>query len=184
MSNISEIYEYSQKKTRVLVYSSVSSVMKLLVSVLDFHGKDFDFFSENDFSKNPENDFVILETSDLKKASAFKPNIVFISNEIPAENIIPVLPNIISGGVLIYPENIENEIENVGNYFRKIPFSKTGSQKNNDSYILNTEIGIIPLMTNDENLIENQNGIKLLCQQFGIMEEDFYEAVMSFEDRI
>lgn len=182
MSNISEIYEYSKNKTRVLMYTSVSSAMKILVSVLGFHNKNFDFFSENNFSKNPENDFVILETSDLKKAAAFKPNIVFISNEIPLENVIPFLPNITSGGVLIYPENIENEIENTENYFRKIPFSKSEFQKTNDSYLLNTEIGMIPLITIDENLIENVNGIKFLCQQFGIMEEDFYEAVMNFID--
>ena len=42
-------------------------------------------------------------------------------------------------------------------------------------------MGEIPISTVDENLIKNIDGVKLLSQQFGVMEEDFYEPVMSFE---
>ncbi len=181
MNDLSQLAQFAKEKTRVLVYSSCSSSAKLFISVLKFNGKNFDFFSENDFITSPENDFVILETSNPEKASAFQPNIAFIAHEIPIGKIVPILPDIISGGVLIFSENIENEIENTENYFRKIPFSKTRFQRNGNSCILDTEIGIIPLMTYDEDLIENINGIKFLSQQFGIMEENFYEAAMTFE---
>ncbi len=182
MKDISEIFGYSQNKTRVLVYSSHPSVTKLLIQVLDFHGKDFDFFFENGFSKNSENDFVILETSDSKKASDFQPNIVLISDEISSEKAELILPNIISGGILIYAKNIENAVENTENYFRKLLFTESEFRRNGDSYVLTTEIGSIPLISNDENLIKNINGIKLLCQQFGVMRDEFYEPVMSFEE--
>ena len=67
MSDISEIFEYSKNKTRVLVLSSIPSVAKLLKEVLDFNRKDFDYFLKEGSSSTHENDFVIFETSDIEK---------------------------------------------------------------------------------------------------------------------
>ena len=65
-------------------------------------------------------------------------------------------------------------------FFRKLEFPGTNFLKSNSNFILQTNIGAIPISSTDENLVQNIDGVKLLAQQFGVMEEDFYEPVMSF----
>lgn len=181
MTDISEILTHSKIKTRVLLYTSHPSVAKLVMAVIDFYGKEADFFLKNGINKKMGSDFVVFETSDLQNAAAFKPNIVLISGEINPENILPVLQTITPGGVLVYPEKMKDIVESAENYFRKLSFTISEFKKNNDHFVLNTEMGSIPILSGDENLIQNIDGVKLLCQQFGVMEEEFYEPVMSFE---
>ena len=180
MSDISEIFEYSKNKTRVLVLSSIPSVAKLLKKVLDFNRKDFDYFLHDGSSSAHENDFVIFETSDIENAATFHPNIVLVTDEIPTENLDVLLKNIVSGGVLIYPENFEETAQNSENYFRKLTFGKSEIQNLNGAITLKTEMGLIPVNSKDENFLRNIEGIKLLSQQFGVMEEEFYEPVIGF----
>ena len=180
MEKISEIFEIAKNKTRVLVLSSVSTVFELFLEVLNFNAKEFDYFSENGNSSNDGNDFVILETSNVENAEIFHPNIVLLTDEFPTEKFEILLKNIVSGGVLIYPESFEDAILNSENYFRKLPFSESEFQNLNGSITLKTEIGSIPVNSSDENLLKNIDGIKFLSQQFGVMEGEFYEPVMSF----
>ena len=181
MTSFSEIISYSKNKTRVLVFSSQQKLSGLVLEILHFNDKEFDYFLADSEFRNEENDFVLFETSDVEKASQFQPNIVFISEENDFENIEPILKNIVSGGILIYPKNLETKIEESIFYFRKLPYSAISFQKTLTQIILKTEIGEIPLLSNDENLVKSLEGIKLLSQQFGIMEEEFYEPVMGFE---
>lgn len=175
------IFAESKNKTRVLVLSTQSSVTKLLIEVLNFYEKEFDFHLENGCFNNANHDFVILETSNIEKASLFEPNIILISSEISGEMINPLLQKITAGGVLVYHSTISETVENSPNFFRKLEFSDTKFQKSNALFTLQTNIGAIPISSTDENLIKNMDGIKLLAQQFGVMEEEFYEPVMSFE---
>ncbi|KIA88992.1 hypothetical protein [Kaistella jeonii] len=181
MISFPALLDYSKEKTRVLIYTSNPSIAKLVVEVLNFSCKEFDFFLEDGLTKNDDNDFVIFETSDIEKASQFKPTIFFISKEINSENIDPALRNITPGGILIYPSELETIVEECPHYFRKLPFQSSVFQKNTDQFVLSTEMGPIPVISRDEHLIKNLEGIKLLCQQFGVMEEEFYEPMMSFE---
>ena len=80
MTSLPEIVIFSQNKTRVLLFTSLESVSNLVLDILHFNGKNFDYFLKNRELNEPENDFVILETSDVERASAFLPNIVFISD--------------------------------------------------------------------------------------------------------
>lgn len=180
MNSISEISDYSQNKTRVLIYTSNPGVAQLVLQVLDFHGKNTDFFLQNGFKETSGNDFVLLDTSDIHRAAEFRPNIVLMTEDFADQDFSPLLKNIIAGGVLIYPTIFETQLEKAENFFRKLPFSRAAFQKNTETFVLNTELGHLPLLSADENLIENINGIKLLCQQFGVMEEEFYEPVMNF----
>ena len=175
------IFEEFKNKTRVLVLSTQSSVIKLLLEVLSFHGKDFDYHLEDGEFKNTGNDFVILESSDIQKAASFEPNIVLISSEISDLNVHSVIEKITPGGVLVYHVDLAETIEQSTNFFRKLEFSGTDFSKINSIFNLQTNMGEIPISTVDENLIKNIDGVKLLSQQFGVMEEDFYEPVMSFE---
>ncbi|MBH1959105.1 MAG: hypothetical protein I8H68_03240 [Flavobacteriia bacterium] len=181
MTDFSVISAYSQYKTRVLIYSSHQPVANFIIYVLNFFEKDFDYFLEKGDKKQTDSDFVILETSDLQKAKDFKPIIAFISDEMGSENFFQVLKNITGGGVLVYPEKLEENINEAENYFRRLPFSYSAFKISGEKISISTEMGEIPLGSTDESLVQNMNGIKLLCQQFGIMEEDFYEALMTFE---
>ena len=181
MTDFSEISAYSQHKTRVLIYSSYPKTAELVLHVLDFFGKNTDFILSNGKSKTADCDFVILETSDLQKAADFKANIGLISDEMWSGNLTSILKNITAGGILVYHENMEETVDEAENYFRKLSFSDAEFKTEGDKILINTEMGDIPLASGDANLIKNINGIKLLWQQFGIMEEDFYEAMMSFD---
>lgn len=181
MTDFPEISAYSQHKTRVLIYSSHQKISGLMLYVLDFFGKEVDYFLENGSTKQADSDFVILETSYIQKASDFRPNIALISEEINNENLYLLLKNITAGGVLIYSEKIQETVDLAENYFRRISFCDVEVKNEADKIVVKTEMGNIPLLSGDENFIKNINGIQLLCQQFGIMEEDFYEALMSFE---
>lgn len=176
-----KILEESKNKTRVLVLSSQPSVTKLLLEVLNFNQKEFDYYLENGDHSNSHNDFVIFETSDAEKATLFEPNIALISSEISGEKIIPVLEKITAGGVLVYHSGISEIVDQSLNFFRKLEFIETKFQKLGNAFTLQTNIGAIPISSSDENLIQNIDGIKLLAQQFGVMEEEFYEPVMGFE---
>ena len=181
MTDFSEISAYSQHKTRVLIYSSYPKTAKRVLHVLDFFGKNTDFILSNGKSKTADCDFVILETSDLQKAADFKANIGLISDEMGSGNLTSIIKNITAGGILVYPENMEETVDEAENDYRKLSFSNAEFKTEGDKILINTEMGDIPLASGDANLIKNINGIKLLCQQFGIMEEDFYEAMMSFD---
>ena len=77
MISFSDLLSSSKEKTRVLIYAVNPSISKLILEVLNFAGKEFDFFLNSGSTKNDNNDFVIFETSDLEKASQFKPTIFF-----------------------------------------------------------------------------------------------------------
>ncbi|UOE40270.1 hypothetical protein MTP09_10140 [Chryseobacterium suipulveris] len=172
--------QYAENKTRVLVFSSNTSAADLLKSVLNFNGKDFDFFSGEGSTDFNDSDFVIFETEDSNEASDFNPNIVLVTEEIAAEKLQPVLENIVAGGVLIYPVEFSDVVESTSNYFRKLPFEKIQFETSGDNFIIKTEIGDIPLNSKNQQQLLNINGIKILAQQFGVMESEFYEAAMEF----
>ena len=175
------ILEQSINKTRVLVLSSQPSVAKLTLAVLKFHQKHFDFYLADASFENSANDFVIFETADLEKATSFEPNIVLITSDISDDKINDVLKKITPGGVLVYHSKLVKVVEASDNFFRKLEFTDTDFMKRGATFILRTNIGEIPISFTDEKLIKNIDGIKLLSQQFGVMEEDFYEPVMGFE---
>ena len=175
------ILEQSKNKTRVLVISSQPAVAQLLIDVLQFHDKDFDFYLEDGSFSYADNDFVIFETSNIKEAVSFEPNIALFTSEISGNDIISVLEKITPGGVLVYHSNLSEFVEQSSNFFRKLEFTGTSFSKKDSTFTLQTNLGEIPISSSDENLIQNIDGIKLLSQQFGVMEEDFYEPVMSFK---
>lgn len=180
MTSFPDLLSYSDNKTRVLILTSNPSVTRLILEVLRFYGKEFDLFRDHEFEQNENSDFVIFETSDLEKASQFKPNIFFMSAEMISDELTAAINSTVSGGVLIYPEDLADHVEAQNHFFRKLSFPEAKFKKINEHLILTTDLGEIPLISADESLIKNLDGIQLLCQQFGVMEEEFYEPVSNF----
>lgn len=176
-----EIFSSFRDKSRVLIYSKMPSVAQCLVHILDFHEKEFDYIFTDNSSSVSDQDFVILESNDAEIVAEFQPNIVLISTETAAEDLPKIMENIVSGGVLVYPQKFENQVETSNQFFRKLSFDDFEFQKKNGITELQTEMGTIPLSFKDEILLKNLKGIKLISQQFKVLEEDFYEPLMSFE---
>ena len=175
-----EIFSSFRDKSRILIYSKTPSLAKCLVHILDFHQKDFDYILTNNSSIS-DHDFIVLETESLEIATQFQPNIVLISTETEVQDLPKIMENIVSGGVLVFPKKFETEVENSAQFFRKLSFDDFEFQEKNGMIEIKTEMGTIPLPFNEENLLKNLKGIKLISQQFRILEEDFYEPLMSFE---
>lgn len=180
MDSFAELLLSSQHKTRVGIFSSIPEVARLLVDLLDNAGKDFDYSLQNGLAQNNGSDFIIFESADSGNISQFQPNILFISSEIEAWKTTAILEKVIRGGIVIYPEALENTVEEGQYFFRKLPFSDPDFKKENAQLTLHTEIGTIPLNTKAETYLNEIEGMKLLAQQFGVMEEEFYEALMNF----
>lgn len=165
-------------KTRVLILSSDPAIAQLFIDVLNFNEKDFDFYLTSGESRNGDSDFVILETSDIEVAAQFHPNIALITKEYTTLSIIQIVENLTGGGVLVFPEELNDAIESTANFFRKLPFEKPKYQKSSENFMLETSLGVIPI--SNERILENIGGLQLLAQQFGVLEESFYEPVIEF----
>ncbi len=176
-----EIFSSFRDKSRILIYSKTPSIAKCLAYILDFHQREFDYILADNSTSISDHDFIILETEILETATQFQPNIVLISTETDIQDLPKIMENIVSGGVLVFPQKFENEVENAVHFFRKLSFNDFESQEKNGTIEIKTEIGTIPLPFKEDILIKNLKGIKLISQQFRILEEDFYEPLMSFE---
>lgn len=168
-------------KTRVLIFSKNAFLAPFFLHILNFHGKDFDFITSENLSEIPQEDFVIFAASTPDFFQNFKPNIALASSEISQEELDILGNQMTSGGVLIFPENLNPENESQNTFFRKLEFAHAEIKNEGENFSFKTSMGFLPFPNNDKFLAENLEGLKLLAQQFGIMEEEFYEAVMEFD---
>lgn len=175
-----DIFGPFQNKTRVLIFSKTPEIASFFLHLLNFHGKSFDFISASTEQSAPENDFVILDSFDVNIFALFKPNIVLISSDIKQNEIEELDDNMTAGGVLIFPANINVDHEQQNSFYRKLEFTPTPFQKDGEFFLIDTSMGKIPVSAQEKILAEDLFGIQLLAQQFGIMEEEFFESVMEY----
>ena len=162
-------------RTRVLIMSSSVDHSVFIKQIFDFHGKSVDWSGAG--SHSAKSDFTVLQTSDVTEAVHFKPTIVLISSEIADTDSAPVFSHITPGGVLVYPQSLEAVVEQANVYFRKLPYSPTDLNEKGGTQYLNTDMGDLPVSGIEARVLADLDGIKLFCAQFGIMEEQFYEAL-------
>lgn len=176
--NIADAFEKAQHKTRVLVAGN--EVQQLLKNILNFHGKNFDEITET--STDTENDFSIYFTHDIIAGSDFRPNIALITTPVNAEESQLLVSKMTSGGVLIYPENhviFSEALQQTSNYFRQLPYSTSEYSQKDGYFIAKTSLGKLPLEIQKSDTMMHLEGLRLCCQQFGLMEEEFYEALLA-----
>jgi UDP-N-acetylmuramate: L-alanyl-gamma-D-glutamyl-meso-diaminopimelate ligase len=92
--------------------------------------------------------------------------------------------SITPGGILVYNEEdaeVVKVVEAAENYFRKIPYKTPEYEIINGKVHLKTEMGDVPLSVFGAHNLLNLEGARHICQHLGIMDEDFYEAIMSFK---
>lgn len=188
-----------------------TTITSMILHVLNFHNKDIDYMVGAQLegfdcmvkiTKN--NDFMILEgdeylSSTLDPRSKFllyQPNIALVSGiawdhinvfktfEDYVDQFRKFIASITPGGVLVYNEEdveVRKIVEEAENYFRKLPYKTPQYEIIGSTVYLKTEMGDIPLSIFGAHNLLNLEGARHICQQFGILEEGFYEAIMSFK---
>lgn len=188
-----------------------TTITSMILHVLNFHQKNIDYMVGAQLEGfdcmvkiTEDNDFMILEgdeylSSTLDPRSKFllyQPNIALISGiawdhinvfktfDDYVEQFRKFVASITPGGVLVYNEEdpeVVKVVEGAENYFRKIPYKTPEYEILDDTVYLKTEMGDIPLSIFGAHNLLNLEGARHICQQFGILEEAFYEAIMSFK---
>lgn len=188
-----------------------TTITSMILHVLNFHQKDIDYMVGAQLEGfdcmvkiTKDNDFMILEGDeylsspiDLRsKFLLYQPNIALVSGiawdhinvfktfDDYVEQFRKFVASITPGGVLVYNEEdaeVVKVVLSAENYFRKIPY-KTPEYEIVDGIVnLKTDMGDIPLSVFGKHNLLNMEGARFVCSQLGIMEEEFYEAIMSFK---
>ena len=150
------------------------------------------------------NDFIVLEGDEYlssaldrrPKFHLYKPNIALLSgiawdhiNVFPTfENYVEqfriFVESIVKGGSITYNlEDVEvkNVVEATENPIRKFPYGVPEHRVEDGITYLETPDGEMPLEIFGTHNLSNLAGAKWICQQMGVDEADFYEAMTTFK---
>ena len=151
-----------------------------------------------------DNDFMVLEGDEYlsspidrrPKFHLYQPNIALISGIAWDHiNVFPTYENyvaqfeifikcITNGGILVYNED-DNEVKRVAeaatNPIRKLPYSTPNYKVENGITLLETPEGDMPIEVFGAHNLNNLAGAKWICQNMGVDEAEFYEAIASFK---
>lgn len=174
--------EQFHNQTRVIIAGEPykKKATELLLHILNFTGKDIDAITS--VSENIEGEDFILFEAENQAFLQYHPTLALLTDADAQNRDAEFLNTITAGGIVIYDEEnitLTAAVENSQNFFRKIPYQKPFFHKSEGKNILETDLGDIPTAIPEENLIFLE-GVRLLAQQLGIMEEEFYEAIMEF----
>lgn len=188
-----------------------TTITSMILHVLNFHQKEVDFMVGAQLEGfdcmvklTEDNDFMVLEGDeylsspiDLRsKFLLYQPNIALLSGiawdhinvfktfDDYVEQFRKFVASITPGGVLVYNEEdseVVKVVENAENYFRKMPYKTPEYEIANGKVLLKTEMGDIPLSVFGAHNLLNLEGARHICQTLGIMDEEFYEAIMNFK---
>lgn len=188
-----------------------TTITSMILHTLNFHQKDIDYMVGAQLEgfdcmvkTTEESDFMILEGDEYlsspedkrPKFLHYHPNIALISGiawdhinvfktfEDYTEQFKKFVENMTSGGFLVYNEEDEEVVkivESAENYFKKVPYRTPKYQIRDGKVYLETDMGEVPLSIFGRHNLLNMEGARLICQQLGIMDEEFYEAIMSFK---
>jgi UDP-N-acetylmuramate: L-alanyl-gamma-D-glutamyl-meso-diaminopimelate ligase len=151
-----------------------------------------------------ENDFIVLEGDEYlsspmdrrPKFHLYQPNIALISgiawdhiNVFPTyENYVEqfeiFIKKITNGGILVYNED-DSEVKRVAevatNPIRKLPYHTPNYTVEDGITLLETPEGAMPIEVFGAHNLNNLAGAKWICQNMGVDEADFYQAIATFK---
>lgn len=188
-----------------------TTITSMILHVLNFHDIAVDYMVGAQLEGfdcmvhlTEENDFIVLEGDEYlsspidrrPKFHLYRPNIALLSgiawdhiNVFPTfENYVDqfriFVDSIVNGGSITY--NIEDSIvkevvEASLNAIRKLPYSTPSYTVENGETLLETEEGPMPIAVFGKHNLSNLAGAKWICQNMGVDEEDFYEAIATFK---
>ncbi|WP_339727466.1 UDP-N-acetylmuramate--L-alanine ligase [Maribacter stanieri] len=187
-----------------------TTITSMILHVLNFHDIEVDYMvgaQLDGFDRmvhlTEDNDFIVLEGDEYlsspidrrPKFHLYQPNIALLSgiawdhiNVFPTfENYVEqfkiFVDSIVNGGSITY--NIEDEVvkevvEASENAIRKLPYTTPEYTVEDGETLLETNEGPMPIEVFGKHNLSNLAGAKWICQNMGVDEEDFYEAIATF----
>src|SRR6056297_385883 len=188
-----------------------TTITSMILHVLDFHGREVDYMvgaQLDGFDRmvhlTDDNDFIVLEGDEYlsspidrrPKFHLYKPNIALLSgiawdhiNVFPTfENYIEqfqiFVDSIVNGGSITYnmeDAEVKKVVEASDNAIRKLGYETPDYDVENGQTLLSTPEGPMPIEVFGKHNLSNLAGAKWICQNMGIDEDDFYEAIATFK---
>ncbi|MEZ4971396.1 MAG: Mur ligase family protein [Flavobacteriaceae bacterium] len=188
-----------------------TTITSMILHVLHYHDISVDFMvgaQLEGFDRmvhlTEENDFIVLEGDEYlsspidrrPKFHLYKPNIALLSGIAWDHiNVFPTYDNyveqfrifvdsIVKGGSITYNEEdleVDKVVKTSENSIRRLPYSTPEYSVVNGQTILETPEGPMPIEVFGRHNLNNLAGAKWICQNMGVDEDDFYEAIASFK---
>jgi UDP-N-acetylmuramate: L-alanyl-gamma-D-glutamyl-meso-diaminopimelate ligase len=188
-----------------------TTITSMILHVMHFHHIEVDYMVgaqlegfDTMVHLTEENDFIVLEGDEYlsspmdrrPKFHLYHPNIALISGIAWDHiNVFPTYENyveqfeifiklITNGGILVYNEDdaeVKRVAEAATNPIRKLPYTTPKYQVENGVTLLETPEGNMPIEVFGAHNLNNLAGAKWICQNMGVDEADFYEAIASFK---
>lgn len=188
-----------------------TTITSMILHVMNYHNVAVDFLVgaqlegfNNMVHLTEENDFMVIEgdeylssPTDLRpKFHLYQPNIALISGIAWDHiNVFPTFDNyveqfkifidkITNGGILVYNEDdaiVKQMAEESERPIRKMPYSLPDYSIESGITYLETPDGPMPIEVFGAHNLSNLAGAKWICQNMGIDEAEFYEAIASFK---
>ncbi|MDD3003540.1 Mur ligase family protein [Flavobacterium sp.] len=188
-----------------------TTITSMILHVMNYHNVAVDYMVgaqlegfDTMVHLTEENDFIVLEGDEYlsspidrrPKFHLYQPNIALISgiawdhiNVFPTyENYVEqfeiFIQKITNGGILVYNE-ADSEVKRVAeaatNPIRKLAYKTPEYSVENGVTLLETPEGPMPIEVFGAHNLNNLAGAKWICQNMGVDEADFYEAIATFK---
>ncbi|MBT8273103.1 MAG: peptidoglycan synthetase, partial [Bacteroidia bacterium] len=188
-----------------------TTITSMILHVMHYFNKEVDYMVGAQLEGfdvmvklTEDNDFIVLEGDEYlsspidrrPKFHLYQPNIALLSGIAWDHiNVFPTFENyleqfrifvdsIIKGGSISY--NIEDDhvnsiVEASENTIRKFPYETPEYTVDNGQTLLETPEGPMPIEIFGQHNLNNLAGAKWICQQMGVDEDDFFEAIATFK---
>ncbi len=188
-----------------------TTITSMILHVMHYHNIEVDYMVgaqlegfDTMVHLTETNDFIVLEGDEYlsspidrrPKFHLYQPNIALISgiawdhiNVFPTyENYVAQFEEFIAkitpGGILVYnsedPE-VLRVAEAATNPIRKLPYVTPEYEVSNGVTLLSTPEGPMPIEVFGAHNLNNLAGAKWICQNMGVDEAEFYEAISTFK---
>lgn len=188
-----------------------TTITSMILHVMHFHNIEVDYMVgaqlegfDTMVHLTETNDFIVLEGDEYlsspidrrPKFHLYQPNIALLSGIAWDHiNVFPTFENyveqfeifvnqITKGGILIYneeDETVKKVAEESTNIMRIIPYHTPNYRVEDGTTLLETPEGAMPIEVFGAHNLNNLAGAKWVCQNMGVDEADFYEAIASFK---
>ena len=188
-----------------------TTITSMILHVMHYHNIEVDYMVgaqlegfDTMVHLTHENDFIVLEGDEYlsspidrrPKFHLYQPNIALLSGIAWDHiNVFPTFENyveqfeifvnqITKGGILVYNEEdatVKKVAEESTNTIRRIPYQTPSYYVKDGVTLLDTPEGPMPIEVFGAHNLNNLAGAKWICQNMGVDEADFYEAIASFK---
>lgn len=188
-----------------------TTITSMILHVMHYHNIEVDYMVgaqlegfDTMVHLTHENDFIVLEGDEYlsspidrrPKFHLYQPNIALLSGIAWDHiNVFPTFENyveqfeifvnqITKGGILVYneeDETVKKVAEKSTNTIRRLPYKTPAYSVEDGTTLLDTPEGPMPIEVFGAHNLNNLAGAKWICQNMGVDEADFYQAIASFK---